>query len=71
MLTCHNTFGDYLFSHAKHKIWNNSARKLRNKIIFFRKENQKSGLCNGRFLQFCKIPPRKGYLTLNSEKEGS
>ena len=27
VLTSHNTFGDYLFCHAKHKLFNNSTRK--------------------------------------------
>ena len=61
VLTCHNTFGDQLLSHAQHKICNNSARKIHTTKKNFFKESQKSGLSNGRFLQFCKIPHQKGY----------
>jgi len=49
VLTCHNTLGI------------NFLVTQNTKFAITLLESQKSGLSIGRFLQFCKSPPRKGY----------
>ena len=62
VLTCHNTFGDYLVSHAKHKISNNSARIIRTKIyifFFLKKKARRVGYLMVGFCNFAKYHPEK------------
>ena len=46
-----------VFLHETHE--RSEVLTCQNTIILLKKESQKSGLSNGRFLQFCKIPPEK------------